>query len=251
MKSGSLLRGADRTRSYLHVAEQLRQKIQEMDVDAGGRLPSERELASLLNISRPSLREALIALELQDEIEIRVGSGIYLRRPATEQNSAAHATATRYDQASELKLGDSPKDVNQVRGFLEGGVAAHAARFMSTKQLRQLKKSLMTMRTALSARHNVNPNAFIDADRLFHVTLAASTDNELLTQTVEDLFDQRYLPVAETMHRHFDDPVAWHAAMLEHQDIYDAVAARDPLQAQAAMQRHLSRAHARLMAMIG
>lgn len=235
----------------MHVADLLRQKIQAMDVDAGGRLPSERELASLLNISRPSLREALIALELQGEIEILVGSGIYLRRGSNEQNPSALSLPAETEEASTLGLGDSPKDVNQLRGFLEGGVAAHAARFMNTKQLRQLKKSLMAMRTALSARHNMNPKTFIDADRLFHVTLAASADNELLMQTVEDLFDQRYLPVAETMHRLFDDPVAWHAAAQEHEDIYDAVAANDPLQAQAAMQRHLSRAHARLMAMIG
>lgn len=251
MKPGSLLRGAEQARSYMHVADLLRQKIQKMDVDAGGRLPSERELASLLNISRPSLREALIALELQGEIEIRVGSGIYLRRAASEQVPRPHSPAADTGEISAFTLGDSPKEVNQVRGFLESGVAAHAARFMSTKQLRLLKKSLIAMNTALSARHNANPKAFVDADRLFHVTLAAAADNELLMQAVEDLFDQRYLPVAETMHRLFDDPKAWHAAAQEHQDIYDAVAAKDPLQAQAAMQRHLSRAHARLMAMIG
>ncbi|TEA77945.1 FadR/GntR family transcriptional regulator [Allopusillimonas ginsengisoli] len=255
MKSGSLLRGTDRTRSYLHTAELLRQEIRKMDIDVSGRLPSERELAALLDISRPSLREALIALELQGEIDIRVGSGIYLRQTSAangaNDNRLDKAGNENIDAASPLRLGDSPREVNQLRGFLEGGIAAHAARFISPVQLRQLKKSLDAMRAALTKKHSVNTKAIIDADRSFHLTLATSTDNELLMQTLEDLFDQRYLPVAKTMHKHFDDHVAWQAAVEEHQDIYEAVAAKDPLQAQAAMQRHLARAHARLLAMIG
>ncbi len=249
MTPGSLLRSTDRTRSYLHIAEQLRREIQKMDIDASGRLPSERELAALLNISRPSLREALIALELQGEIDIRVGSGIYLRTSAPERDGA-HAPPSTL-AAAPLRLGDSPREVNQLRGFLEGGIAAHAARFISAPQLRQLKKSLNAMRAALSDRRGVNAKAVIDADRLFHLTLATSTDNELLQHTLEGLFDQRYLPLANTMHKHFDNYLAWQAAIDEHQDIYDAVAGRDPLQAQAAMQRHLARAHARLLSMIG
>lgn len=62
---------------------------------------------------------------------------------------------------------------------------------------------------------------------------------------------QRYTPVGGSMHRLFDNQMVWQDAIQEHQDIYEAIADRDPLQAQAAMQRHLARAHIRLMAVIG
>ncbi|MYN12413.1 FCD domain-containing protein [Pusillimonas sp. TS35] len=227
-------------RSYLHVADTLRRAIPTLKVDDNGRLPSERELAALLKISRPSLREGLIALELRGEIEIRVGSGIYLRNI-----EAAPA------QAAATPLGDSPHDVNQMRGFLEGGVAAYAALHITPGQLRQLRKSLQAMQRALRQPGKQRTQSITDADRQFHITLAETTGNALLLQTLGDLFDQRYSPVAQTMHKHFDDFDAWRVAVQEHQDIYEAVAARDPLQAMAAMQRHLMRAHGRLMTMIG
>lgn len=239
-------------RNYLHIADMLRQAIGTMNLDASGRLPSERELAQLLGVSRPSLREALIVLELRQEIEIRMGSGIYLTHPAKPGGSAV-APPAQDDTLDPLlqKLGDSPRDVNQMRFFLESGVAAHAARFISAAQLKQLKKSLTDMRAALARKSRGSIKLIADADRLFHTTLASCTDNDLLVQTLEYLFDQRYTPVAEAMHQHYEDPYSWEFAVEEHQDIYDAIAAHDPLQAQAAMQRHLSRAHARLMPLIG
>lgn len=239
-------------RNYLHIADMLRQAISTMDIDPSGRLPSERELALHLGVSRPSLREALIVLELRNEIEIRMGSGIYLTRPAAAPADTA-APPARDDALDPLqqKLGDSPRDVNQMRIFLESGVAAHAARFISAAQLRQLKKSLADMRAALGKKPRASSKAIADADRLFHTTLASCTDNELLVQTLEYLFDQRYTLVADAMHTHYEDSRSWEFAVEEHQDIYDAIAARDPLQAQAAMQRHLARAHTRLMPLIG
>lgn len=307
----------DRGRSYLHVAEALRHEIHKLDVGEGGRLPSEREFTQLLKISRPSLREALIVLELLGEIEIRVGSGIYLKRarkgssdtpPAAHEPAAAYASGTAEMAATgsgapgpdrirsgslaaapglpdtapgspdltpnpdtirpvpdaatlnppaaalgqnAAALGQSPREVHQMRYFLESGVAAYAARFITRAQLKPLAAALAAMRRALGGRRRTGDRPLADADRRFHVALAAVTGNQLLIRTLEDLFDQRYSPVAGSMHRLFDNQEVWREAIREHQEVYDAVAARDPLQAQAAMQRHLTRAHARLMAMIG
>jgi DNA-binding FadR family transcriptional regulator len=241
-------RPTNAARGYLHVAETLRQAIHTLRVGEGGRLPSERELTQLLNISRPSLREALIVLELQGEIEIRVGSGIYLRQTLAAAAPAAPAVAA---ESSDGPLGQSPREVSQVRYFLEGGVAAHAARFMTRPQLRELDSALADMRRSLRRRQRLGDQPLAEADGRFHMLLAASTDNELLSRMLKDLFDQRYSPVGGSMHRLFDNESVWQDAIQEHQDVYDAVASHDPLQAQAAMQRHLSRAHARLMAVIG
>jgi DNA-binding FadR family transcriptional regulator len=282
-------------RAYLQTAAQLRTVIANLRIGAGARLPSERELAQQLGVSRPTLREALIVLELQDEVEIRIGSGIYVKNsnPQTESTGQPdHAGANKVqriepqreiqvptDEATSsqqapaqdmpgddpdgasllayaaLKLHsiaeDSPKEVNQMRYFLESAVAAEAARFMSPDLRKKLRKSLTNMQAAM-AQSDLSTNArMADADRLFHMTLAQSTDNQLVIQTITGLFDQRYRPIARTMHRHFDDQQAWLAAMQEHEQICQAIEERDPLQAQAAMQRHLIRAHQRLMAIIG
>ncbi|HET8596791.1 MAG TPA: FadR/GntR family transcriptional regulator [Castellaniella sp.] len=247
-KTESLIHTADRTRGYLHVADALRRAILDMQVPEGARLPSERELAQQLKVSRPSLREALIVLELQGEIDIRVGSGIYLKQAGPASAGPEPRDESAVDDAL---MGHSPKDVSQTRYFLEGGVAAHAARFISREQLKTLAASVAAMRQAIGRRQETGDQPLADADRLFHVTLASTTANRLLTQTLEGLFDQRYTPIGGSMHRLFDTESVWHDAVREHQDIYDAVADRDPLQAQAAMYRHLTRAHARLMAVIG
>ncbi|WP_193086714.1 FadR/GntR family transcriptional regulator [Advenella sp. FME57] len=281
-------------RAYLQTAAQLRTVIANLCIGAGARLPSERELAQQLGVSRPTLREALIVLELQDEVEIRIGSGIYVKSSSAQTGSTGqvdHAGADKMpriepqrevqaetDEAASSQQAqaedmpddapngaplahaalmlhsiaeDSPKEVNQMRYFLESAVAAEAARFMSPGLRKKLRKSLTDMQAAL-AQNDLSTNArMAHADRLFHTILAQSTDNQLVIQTITSLFDQRYRPIARTMHRHFDDQQAWLAAMQEHEYICLAIEERDPLQAQAAMQRHLTRAHQRLMAIIG
>ncbi len=246
-------------RSYQQTASQLRAVIHQLQTEPGARLPPERELAQLLGVSRPTLREALIVLELHNEIEIRVGSGIYVtgnghsdvsqvNPPGQEQSQprAASAALTLHSTAE-----DSPKEVNQLRYFLESGIAADAARFMTATLRKKLRKSLADMHDALADSDAAINARMAEADRLFHTTLAQSTDNQLIIQTLTSLFDQRYQPIASTMHRHFDDRQAWMAALQEHEEICQAIEAGDALQAQAAMQRHLTRAHQRLMTLIG
>lgn len=278
-------------RSYLQTASQLRAVIHQLQTEPGARLPPERELAQLLGVSRPTLREALIVLELHNEIEIRVGSGIYVTGKATHEerpaqnvtlsdtplnpaetadsaqqhgnrdSASAHVNLPEHEpfqpRAASAALTlhstaeDSPKEVNQLRYFLESGIAADAARFMTTSLRKKLRKSLADMRDALADSDAVINVRMAEADRLFHTTLAQSTDNQLIIQTLTSLFDQRYQPIASTMHRHFDDRQAWMAALQEHEEICLAIEAGDALQAQAAMQRHLTRAHQRLMTLIG
>jgi DNA-binding FadR family transcriptional regulator len=66
-------------RLYRQIAEQLRQLMASGEFALGSRLPAERDLALQLGVSRPSVREALIALEVEGMIEVRTGSGIYVQ----------------------------------------------------------------------------------------------------------------------------------------------------------------------------
>ena len=77
-------------RLYRQIADQLRVLIDGGEFPAGARLPPERDLAVQLGVSRPSVREALIALEVEGRVEVRMGSGIYVRAadPSTRSWSA-------------------------------------------------------------------------------------------------------------------------------------------------------------------
>ena len=76
------LEAVEASRLYRQVADQLRSLIDSGEYAVGSRLPTERELAEQLKISRPTVREALIALEVEGRVRIRVGSGIYVTEPA-------------------------------------------------------------------------------------------------------------------------------------------------------------------------
>src|SRR5438552_16002203 len=65
-------------RLYRQIADQIRGLIKSGEFPAGSRLPPERDLARQLGVSRPSVREALIALEVEGMVEVRIGSGIYV-----------------------------------------------------------------------------------------------------------------------------------------------------------------------------
>ena len=79
-------------RLYLQIADKLRDLIEQQGFAPNGRLPSERELAQTLGVSRPSVREALVALELEGRVEIRMGSGVYIVRDAGEHAAAPKST---------------------------------------------------------------------------------------------------------------------------------------------------------------
>src|SRR5258706_6073061 len=68
-------------RLYQQIADQLRELIERGEYPVGSRLPTERDLARMLGVSRPSVREALIALEVEGRVEVRMGSGVYVTEP--------------------------------------------------------------------------------------------------------------------------------------------------------------------------
>src|SRR4029453_6235463 len=94
------LQAVESSRLYRQIAEQLRGLIAGGEFTAGSRLPAERDLAKQLGVSRPSVREALIALEVEGWVEVRIGSGIYVqegrRRNGTHVAGNAGAAGTEW-----------------------------------------------------------------------------------------------------------------------------------------------------------
>jgi len=214
---------ADSRRLYQQVADQIRTVIEESRFVPGTRLPPERELASHLGVSRPSLREAFIALEIQGLVEIRMGSGVYVS--AAPASAQAHPTPP---------LGDSPSELMQARTLLEGSVVMLAAARVTRPGLERVRSCVEAMREAI--RRGFPP---IEADRRFHVAIAEMTGNPLLARMVGELFDGRHSPMSSRMSRRAENAQTWEFALEEHEAIVRALEQREPQEAQAAMFEHL------------
>ena len=208
-------------RLYQHVADQIRGFIKDGGIAAGTRLPPEREFALQLGVSRPSLREALIALEIDGRVEIRMGSGVYVCQPP----SAERATPA---------LGESPSELMHARAALEGAVISLAAARVTRQGLQRVRDSLEAMRRDHTTGRNPLEN-----DRRFHLTIAEMSGNSVLLRLVSELFDARHGALPSRMSVRSENVHTWDQAMAEHEAIFRALEARDPQAAAAAMGTHL------------
>jgi GntR family transcriptional regulator, transcriptional repressor for pyruvate dehydrogenase complex len=222
-------RGGEGRRQYQLVADRIRALIEEEGAGPGTRLLAERELAAKLGVSRPSLREALIALEIDGRVEIRGGSGVYVCAPPAGSGGATPS------------LGDSPAELMQARAVLEGAVIMLAAARVTKEGLQRLEAALAAMR----AEH-ARGSKPIEADRRFHICIAEMAGNPVLVDMVGALFDGRHGPIASRMSGEAEaTQQAWQVALGEHEAIYRALEARNPQVAAAALSSHLQASHGR------
>jgi DNA-binding FadR family transcriptional regulator len=216
-------------RLYRQIADQLRALIDRGEYPAGTRLPPERDLAVQLGVSRPSVREALIALEVEGRVEVRMGSGIYVRE-AGARSAAVHEA-------------ESPLETIRARALIEGELAAQAAQHMKRAQLAGLREAI-----ALMVQESASGQTPTQGDRLFHTRIAEASDNSVLLRIVGELFDERHNPLFEQLGSHFENARSWATAIEEHKAVVEAIARQDAAAAREAMVRHLANSHDRFMA---
>ncbi len=215
-------------RLYRQIAEQIRELIRRGEFPVGQRLPAERDLATEFGVSRPSVREALIALEVEGLVEVRVGSGVYVI--SREAAPSARPVDAEY----------GPFEIIRARQFIECELAAAAAQSAQADLVEGLQAALRDMEDDI--RLGAMP---IRGDRLFHLRLAEASENAPLVRIVGDLFDERNNPLFSQMGSHVESEPTWRAAVAEHQAVIDAIAGHDREGARQAMQRHLQRSQDR------
>lgn len=221
-------------RLYIEVANQIENQIRSGNIKTGERLPSERDLASRFEVSRPTIREAMIALEIAGLVEIRTGSGIY-------------ALPTN-DQALSRQLDDvpGPFEVLEARLLVEPEAVSLAAARITSNQLEVLEKALKVMESADSDEHQKE-----QADELFHCTIATATNNSALCSYIKWLWELRNASVlSSTFHQKVRD-LGVHPYVDEHRRILNALKLRDPSRARSAMQAHISNAIEQDMTVLG
>ena len=209
-------------RLYVQIAEQIRAMIGAGEVAPGARLPAERDLARQLGVSRPSLREALIALEIEGLLDVRVGSGIYVSQPGERGRSAELADAS------------GPFEVIRARRMIEGECAALAAKNGNAAQLRAISKAHSDLQKEAKRHHNP-----LDADRAFHVRIAEATGNSALELVVQTLWDQRVGPLYRALELKLEYPAMAAETTHEHEAVLRAILDHDPDAARVAMRKHM------------
>jgi DNA-binding FadR family transcriptional regulator len=223
-------------RLYQRIAQTIADLIDAGEFAPGDRLPAERELARKLDVSRASLREALSALELDGYVEIRVGSGVYVLRRRRGRKRAA--LAGRIGEAS-------PFDMLRARRLIEGETAALAARHASAGQIAAIEAAFARLAADMRAE-----KARSEGDRLFHVRIAEAAGNTVLAAIVRDLWAAWHQPLNAHLESLFVTRQRRRVNIGEHRRILDAIRARDPGAARAAMRSHLIHAERQRLALV-
>ena len=218
-------------RLYRQIADQIRSLIKSGEFPAGARLPPERDLAKQLGVSRPSVREALIALEVEGLVEVRIGSGIYVQ-PVGEGKAA------RVRPRGRSRAVRTPACALRHRGGMRG------ARGQVREEAASCRRS-PTRSTRWSRRCETAEHQPLSGDRLFHLRIAEATGNGALVAVVKMLWEERTGALYKQLEHHYDSPSLWESAMAEHRAVLKAIVARDATAARTAMQRHLNQAYKR------
>jgi GntR family transcriptional repressor for pyruvate dehydrogenase complex len=211
-------------RLYQQVAGQLVELINKGVFEAGKRLPSERDLANQFGVSRPTIREAMISMEIAGAVEVRSGSGVYVLE------SKGKLSPKVDDQ------GPGPFEILEARLLIESDACELAAQRISDQQLQQLTELLSEME-----QENMLDSATEKADEQFHCVIAEAAGNSAISATIGWLWELRNQSELSTRFFHRVRAEGIKPVIADHQAIVEALRQRDPGAARAAMNNHLQR----------
>jgi DNA-binding FadR family transcriptional regulator len=211
-------------RLYQKIAEKLVVLIESEKYTVGMRLPAERDLAAMFNVSRPTIREAVIALELENFVEVRMGSGVYI----IENNKGK-------SRFSDKDVG--PFELTEARALFEGEAAALAATMITDEELAELAETLNEM----ACENNNDTDTHEAADKRFHMIIAQATNNSAISSVIEELWDERERSeLTRRMYQTVRDSGV-KPSVDEHREVYEALKAHDAQASRVLMRAHLMR----------
>ncbi len=206
------------------VFEQLRDLIFKGRIKPGEQLMTERELAENLNVSRPTVREAinrLVALRLLDH---RQGQGTFVVSPSAEKN----LLGVPHD------LDVSLTDLLEVRLGIECNAVMMAARRATEEDILDMEKSIRDMKTQIDAG-----GLGSDPDVRFHMAIAYATKNMVQIHIMRSFYDLLFYGIKSSLQYLYTEPVTLEIIIRQHHNILKAVCDRDPDAAYSAMREHI------------
>lgn len=211
-------------RLYKTVADDLLKIIESGQYNVGDRLPAERDLAVQYGVSRPTIREAVIALEIADRVEVRKGAGVFITEPDVSETNKS------------LDLDVGPFELTEARLLVEGEAAALAATQIAPEEIEELESIIIRMKEENDTNVKGEP-----ADKDFHMLIARATRNSAIEAIIEDLWNLREKSqLTQSMYATVRLEGV-RPSIQEHWAIWEALKAGDSTGARAAMRTHLSR----------
>jgi GntR family transcriptional regulator, transcriptional repressor for pyruvate dehydrogenase complex len=200
------------------------QLVQSGRLPLGSRLPAERRLAELLKVSRPSIRQAIKALEAMGIVVCRVGDGNFITSKVTASNLLKEPMqfAIRANKISRRQL-------FEMREVIEVQVAGLTAARVDERALNAIRHELEEME-----RHRANPRLLAEKDYRFHLAIVQACGNPIFELLLEPVSALIWQELADRMHL-FDPDVTVEL----HRKIFRAIESRDAAAAIAAMKEHL------------
>lgn len=212
-------------RRYLQIAQQLADQINEGVYRTGQKLPPERDLAQQLDVSRTTVREALLALEIMRFIEIRVGAGVYVLSEHLRDRS-------RGDLIVSEAVG--PYEVLEVRRTIEGLSASQAAHRATPEQLDGIEAVIDRMEAAIN-----DVQVFDHADEEYHALIARASGNGIIENYVAHLWRMRQSSLWDRWYDQTRNAANRRRSVEDHRQILRALRRRRPEAAQSAMHAHI------------
>ena len=211
------------------IVRQIRDLIAQGELGPGDRLPAERDMAQKLRVSRPTLREALQALEQAGLLVSMQGSGTFVRDIGEQSLRDPLCSLIRDSDASII-------EVAEFRTAIETWAVGLAARRIDEPRLEMLGEIVREM------GENVDQGKTVHAlDAEFHITVAKATDNNIYFHVANTIF-YLFAEVTRLSHQQiFVKPEDQKKLFREHYDIYDAIRSKDAAAARKLMRRHLSK----------
>jgi GntR family transcriptional repressor for pyruvate dehydrogenase complex len=214
------LRAPEGRRLYEQLERLLREYVRGHGLQPGDRLPSERILAVALKVSRASLRQATVSLEVQGLLEVRHGGGIYVRSLDVDPDRLKEMLTRR------RRL----PDVLEAREAIECMLASLASQRRSGKDMKAIDAAIQAMSAEIA-----DGGIGASSDREFHAAIARAAKNKLLLDVMKALED----PIQETRLESLSEPGRPPRSLADHRRIAEAIRRQDARGAERAMRRHV------------
>jgi GntR family transcriptional repressor for pyruvate dehydrogenase complex len=211
------------------IVEQIKALIAKGELKPGDRIPSERDLATMLGVSRPSVREAIMVLEAMGFVESRQGGGTFVR--ALTETSITDPLARLVEQKDPELL----RALVEVRMGLESWSAYLAAQRAEDGEVAEMRRLYEVMET--QARRGVW-DAEVDAD--FHYAITAASHNSLQMHVLDSIHTLFHTTIQVALTEFYRQRSHVEKLLTQHREILEAIAAHDPERARQQMMIHLA-----------
>jgi GntR family transcriptional repressor for pyruvate dehydrogenase complex len=222
------------------IVSQIKQLISKGELKPGDRIPSERDLATMLGVSRPSVREAIMVLEAMGFLESRQGGGTYVK--ALTEGSITNPLA----KLVEMRDPELLRSLAEVRMGLESWSAYLAAQRATDADIAEMRRLYGIMKKE-AAKGGWSP----DVDAEFHYAITAASHNSLQMHVLDSIHSLFHATIQVALMEFYQQEGHIQLLLTHHHDIMEAIAAHDPELARSKMVEHLAMVEEKMAQLLG